>query len=99
MIGSFSPYTITRADKKIEGAAMDLTKALSELLGVKIETTKIAGHSATMLGLKSGRYDISIEPVGDYPDREKNYDFIDYVQEFVVFAVKKGNPHNIVSGL
>lgn len=97
MIGSFSPYTITRADKTIEGAAMDLTKALGEVLGVKIETTKIAGHSATMLGLKSGRYDVSLEPVGDYPDREVNYDFVDYVQEFVVFAVKKGNPHNIRS--
>ena len=69
VIGSFSPYTITRADKSIEGAAMDLTKALGEVLGVKIETTKIAGHSATMLGLKSGRYDVSLEPVGDYPDR------------------------------
>lgn len=97
VIGSFSPYTITRADKSIEGAAMDITKALGEVLGVKIETTKIAGHSATMLGLKSGRFDVSIEPVGDYPDREANYDFIDYVREFVVFAVKKGNPKNIQS--
>ena len=97
VIGSFSPYTITRADKSIEGAAMDLTKALSEVLGVKIETTKIAGHSATMLGLKSGRFDVAIEPVGDYPDREANYDFVDYVREFVVFAVKKGNPKNIQS--
>ena len=60
VIGSFSPYTITRTDKTIEGAAMDLTKALGEVLGVKIETTKIAGHSATMLGLKSGRYDVSL---------------------------------------
>lgn len=97
VIGSFSPYTITRADKSIEGAAMDITKALGEVLGVKIETTKIAGHSATMLGLKSGRFDVSLEPVGDYPDREANYDFVDYVREFVVFAVKKGNPTNIQS--
>lgn len=97
VIGSFSPYTITRADKSIEGAAMDITKALGEVLGVKIETTKIAGHSATMLGLKSGRYDVAIEPVGDYPDREANYDFVDYVREYVVFAVKKGNPKGIRS--
>lgn len=95
VIGSFSPYTITRTDKSLEGAAMDLTEALGEVLGVKIETTKIAGHTATMLGLKSGRYDISLEPVGDYPDREENYDFIDYVKEYVVFAVKKGNPTGI----
>lgn len=95
VIGSFSPYTITRSDKTIEGAAIDLTKALSEVLGIPIETTKIAGHSAVMLGLKSGRYDVSLECVGDYPDREENYDFIDYVKEYVVFAVKAGNPHNI----
>lgn len=95
VIGNFSPYTITRSDKSLEGAAMDLTKAVSEVLGIPIETTKISGHTSVMLGLSSGRYDMTLEPVGDYPDREEKYDFMDYVQEYVVFAVKKGNPKNI----
>ncbi len=95
VIGTFSPYTITNPDKSVTGAAMDLTAALEKILGVKIETSLTGGHTASMLGLASGRIDATLEPVGDFPDREENYDFVDYVQEFVVFLVPKGNPKKI----
>lgn len=38
---------------------------------------------------------MAIGPIGDYPDRQQKVDFIDYVQEFVVFGVQKGNPAHI----
>lgn len=95
VIGTFSPYTITNADRSITGATMDMLPHLEKILGVKIETKALAGHTATMLALTSGRVDALIEPVGDYPDREKNYDFVDYVKEYVVFLVPKGNPKGI----
>lgn len=95
VIGTFSPYTITNADRSITGATMDIISHLEKILGVKIQTTALAGHTATMLALTSGRIDASIEPVGDYPDREANYDFVDYVKEYVVFLVPKGNPKGI----
>ena len=46
-------------------------------------------------GINSGRYQLAIGPIGDYPDRQQKVDFIDFVQEFVVFGVQKGNPQKI----
>lgn len=57
--------------------------------------TPLQGLSAVLLGIRSNRYDVSIAPVGDFPDRENQNDFIDYVQEYVVFAVAKGNPKKV----
>ena len=93
--GSFPPYSIVTPDKKVAGAVMDFSKALSEILGVKIEHTSVPSLSGTLIGLQSGRYDVSLGPIGDYPNREAKNDFVDYVQEYVVFAVKKGNPLKI----
>lgn len=93
--GSFPPYYSVSPDKQITGAMADFAQALSELFGVKIEHTVIPTLSANLMGLQAGRFDISIGPAGDYPDREAKNDFVDYVQEYVVFAVKKGNPYKI----
>ena len=93
--GSFPPYSIIEPDKSVGGALKDFSKALSEILGVKIEHTSVSTLSAALLGLQSGRYNVSIGPIGDYPNREGKNDFVDYVQEYVVFAVKAGNPLKI----
>ncbi len=93
--GSFPPYYSVTPDKKITGAMADFAQALSEVLGVKIEHTVIPTLSANLMGIQAGRYDISIGPVGDYPNREVKNDFVDYVQEYVIFAVQKGNPQKI----
>lgn len=93
--GSFPPYEIVEGPTSMSGASADLTEALAQLLGIKIEHATVSGLSGVLAGIKSGRYQLAIGPVGDYPDRQKNNDFIDYVQEFVVFAVQKGNPAKI----
>lgn len=95
--GSFPPYYSITPDKKIVGAMADFSQALSEILGVKIEHSIIPTLSANLMGLQAGRYDMSIGPIGDYPSREDKNDFVDYVKEYVVFAVKKGNPYKINS--
>ena len=93
--GSFPPYSIITPDRKVEGAIKDFSTALSEILGVKIEHTNVPSFSALLMGIQSGRYDMALGPIGDYPNREGKNDFVDYVQEYVVFAVKKGNPLKI----
>lgn len=95
--GSFPPYIIAKSNTNIDGASEDFSQAISELLGLKIEHLTVSGLAAELSGVNSGRYDLSIGPVGDYPSRQGANDFIDYVQEFVVFAVKKGNPENITN--
>ncbi len=95
--GSFPPYEIVEGPTTMSGASADLTEALAQLLGIKIEHATVSGLSGVLAGIKSGRYQLAIGPVGDYPDRQANNDFIDFVQEFVVFAVQKGNPEKINS--
>ncbi|MES5098683.1 ABC transporter substrate-binding protein [Agrobacterium sp. BA1120] len=94
--GSFPPYEIVTGTE-MTGASADLTDALGQLLGVKIEHATVGGLPALLSGVNSGRYQFAFGPVGDFKTRQEANDFVDWVQEFVVFAVQKGNPKGIVS--
>lgn len=94
--GSFPPYEIAGSDgHSLTGASADLSEALGQLLGVRIEHVTADGLPSELTGIKAGRYDLAIGPVGDFKDRQGANDFVDWAQEFVVFAVKKGNPRGI----
>ncbi len=94
--GSFPPYEIVTGTE-MDGASEDMTEALGQLLGIKIEHATVGGLPALLAGVNSGRYQFAFGPVGDFKSREEANDFVDWVQEFVVFAVQKGNPKGIVS--
>lgn len=94
--GSFPPYEIVKGTE-MTGASADLTDALGEILGVKIEHATVGGLPALLTGVNSGRYEFAFGPVGDFKSREESNDFVDWVQEYVVFAVRKGNPKGITS--
>lgn len=93
--GSFPPYEIVTGTHSAIGASVDLTKALGEMLGIRIEHATVNGLAAILMGIKGGRYQFAIGPHGDFPDRQAHNDFVDFVQEYVVFAVAKGNPKAI----
>jgi polar amino acid transport system substrate-binding protein len=93
--GSFPPYEIVGDTRTVTGASADLSQALGELLGVKIRHETVNGLSGILSGIKSGRYQLAEGPVGDFPEREASNDFVDFVQEYVVFAVQQGNPKSI----
>lgn len=63
--------------------------------GVEIKHTSVSGFSGLLSGIQSGRYQFALGPVGDFPERQKKNDFVNFVREFVVFAVKSGNPEKI----
>ncbi|MER8762407.1 ABC transporter substrate-binding protein [Mesorhizobium sp. M0968] len=94
--GSFPPYEIVTGTE-LSGATRDISDAIGQLLGVEIDHTSVAGLPALLSGINAGRYQFAMGPVGDYPDRQKSNDFIDWVREYVVFAVEKGNPQGITS--
>jgi polar amino acid transport system substrate-binding protein len=94
--GSFPPYEIVTGTE-MTGASADITDAIGQLLGVKIEHESVSGLPALLTGVNSGRYQFAFGPVGDFKTREEANDFVDWVQEFVVFAVQKGNPKGITS--
>lgn len=94
--GSFPPYTIVGADKtKIDGATGDIATALGQMLGVKIQHQTIDGLASVLSGMQAKRYDLDLGPVGDFPERQQQATFVDWVKEYVVFAVQKGNPKKI----
>lgn len=93
--GSFPPYQIIQTGADPQGAAADLLTALGELWGIQIEHQTVDGFSSILTGLSADRYQLGFGPVGDFKSRQAQNDFIDYVQEFVVFAVEKGNPKGI----
>lgn len=94
--GSFPPYTIVGADNsELDGAVADLSVAMEEILGIEIEHTTVDGLSGLLTGMQAERYDLSLGPIGDFKERQAQAKFIDYVQEFVVFAVPAGNPEGI----
>ena len=95
--GSFPPYEIVTDTRSMTGASADLTDAIGQLLGVTIAHETVSGFPALLSGIKSGRYQFAMGPVGDFKTREEANDFVDWVQEFVVFAVQKGNPKKIDS--
>ncbi len=95
--GSFPPYTIVGSQgAQLQGATGDIATALEQLLGITIEHKTIDGLASVLAGMDAGRYDLDLGPVGDFPDRQQQATFVDWVQEHVVFAVKKGNPEKIV---
>ncbi|WP_262299378.1 ABC transporter substrate-binding protein [Microvirga sesbaniae] len=94
--GSFPPYEIVTGTE-MTGASDDLTEAIGQVLGIKIEHATVGGLPALLAGVNSGRYQFAFGPVGDFKSREEANDFVDWVQEFVVFSVQKGNPKNITS--
>jgi polar amino acid transport system substrate-binding protein len=93
--GSFPPYDIIGDNHELTGASADLETAVGELLGIRIRNETVSGLAGVLGGIKSGRYQLDMGPDGDFPDREPANDFIDWVREYVVFAVPKGNPKNI----
>jgi polar amino acid transport system substrate-binding protein len=94
--GSFPPYEIVTGTE-LTGATKDMSDAIGQLLGISVEHASVAGLPALLSGINSGRYQFAMGPVGDYPDRQKSNDFIDWAREYVVFAVEKGNPKKIAS--
>ncbi|MGO4676840.1 ABC transporter substrate-binding protein [Bosea sp. 2YAB26] len=94
--GSFPPYEIVTGTE-MSGASSDLTDAIGQVLGVTIEHATVGGLPALLAGVNAGRYQFAFGPVGDFKSRQEANDFVDWVQEFVVFAVQKGNPKGITS--
>lgn len=93
--GSFPPYTIVGPNGEMDGAKADISDALSDILGVEIEHTSVDGLASVLSGMQANRYDVDLGPVGDFKERQEQGTFIDWVQEYVVFAVKSGNPTEI----
>ena len=72
-----------------------IAAAIGQILGVTIEHETIDGLASVLSGMQAQRFDLDLGPVGDFPERQQQATFVDWVKEYVVFAVQKGNPKQI----
>ncbi|MFK0007866.1 transporter substrate-binding domain-containing protein [Paenarthrobacter sp. NPDC090520] len=92
----FAPYVIEEEDgKTVKGASIEVAEVLSGILGVTVKTEIVPAFSGAVTGIQSGRYDFGLGPYADNATTRENFTFVDWIQEFVVFLVPKGNPAGI----
>lgn len=80
--------------KTVKGLNKDLADALSKELGVPIEFQQISFASLTP-SLQTKKIDAIFDTFSDTAERQKTFDFIDYVNNGLTYLVPKGNPENI----
>lgn len=80
--------------KTLQGFEPELAGLLEGKLGVKF-TWNNANFDALFSALRGGRYDVVYGAVNDTAEREKTFDFVNYLQSSQAFVVGKGNPQNI----
>ncbi|NQX28059.1 transporter substrate-binding domain-containing protein [Microbacteriaceae bacterium VKM Ac-2854] len=92
------PYAYFEDDgTTLQGFNLDVVDQLKSVLGVDISFETAPAITDMFTGLSSERFDASIAPLSDLPSTEESYDFADWLNEYVVFLVEKGNPAGIDS--
>ena len=72
--GTYAPFTYHDADGKLTGYDVEVTRAVAEKLGVKVEFKETVWDSM-MAGLKAGRFDIVANQVAlTTPERKATFD-------------------------
>lgn len=79
---------------EFQGLNVDLARAVAKQLGVEVQFLPTP-FAQIIVGIKNSRYDTSMSAVTDTVERQKEIDFVDYVQTRQVLFVAGGNPKHI----
>ena len=89
------PYDFYDEDNKtIIGVEMDMRADMEQRLGVKFVSMP-AQFASIIPGIQAGRFDAGMSAFGDFAEREKIVDIVDYTLEGTSIIVQQGNPKNI----
>lgn len=95
---SYAPNEFIGDDgKTVEGADVDLAKAIGKALGLKVDV-KNAGFDSIIPGLAAKKYDLGMSSFTDTKEREQTVDFVTYFNAGTSFYTK-ANGGTDVSGL
>src|SRR5699024_5477918 len=89
----YPPFEYYEGDK-LTGFEVDLAKELEKQLGVNLAWNN-ASFDTLLPSLKSNRYDFVYGATNDTADREKNYDFVYYLQSSQGFVTAKGDANKV----
>jgi len=89
------PYDFYAEDNKtITGLEKELRDEMGTRLGVKF-TDMPAQFASIIPGIQAGRFDMGMSAFGDFADREKIVDVVNYMLEGTSLIVLDGNPKGI----
>jgi len=88
---TYPPMEFENLDGHPIGLDVDLAKALANELGLKAEFV-VMKWDGILAGLHSDRYDIIMSSMNITPEREKEADFISYLNMGQVFVTKTNHP-------
>jgi polar amino acid transport system substrate-binding protein len=95
---SYAPNEFIGDDgKTVEGADVDLAKAIGKALGLKVDV-KNAGFDSIIPGLAAKKYDLGMSSFTDTKEREQTVDFVTYFNAGTSFYTK-ANGGTDVTGL
>jgi len=93
---TYAPMEFYASDTTtLQGADVDLAKALGDVLGVKVNVEN-ATFNDIIPGLGT-RYDLGISSMTDRTDREATVDFVTYFKAGTSFMVQKGKNQDLTS--
>ncbi|MEO3781462.1 ABC transporter substrate-binding protein [Micromonospora sp. B11E3] len=84
----FAPIKFVDADGKITGLNPDLLRAAAKVLGTEVKFQE-GTFDSMVPGLEAKRFDV-IASVGDFVERQKKIDFIDYMKAGTAIMAHKG---------
>ncbi len=89
------PYVFYGEDNRtLVGLEVDLAQALGERLGVKFRFLPTQ-FASIVPGIEANRFDVGLSAMGDFVDREKVVDEVDYSYEATGIIVQEGNPRHV----
>jgi polar amino acid transport system substrate-binding protein len=89
---SYAPNEFIASDgHTVIGMDADLTKALGEVMGLKVSVVN-AKFETIIPGLAAGKYDLGASSFTDTKEREKTVDFVDYFSAGISFYAKAASP-------
>lgn len=89
------PYDFYAEDNKtITGLEKDLRDEMGVRLGVKFKDMP-AQFASIIPGIQAGRFDMGMSAMGDFAEREKIVDVVDYMLEGTSLIVLEGNPKGV----
>ncbi|RDU36493.1 amino acid ABC transporter substrate-binding protein [Neobacillus piezotolerans] len=91
---TFPPMNYRNDKNELVGFDVDLAKAVSEELGVKVNFIPTA-WDGILPGLDAKRYDIIMSSMGITDERKQKVDFVEYLRLGQILAVQSGNPLKI----
>ena len=78
----------------LKGMEVDLTQAIADALGVKLEIIR-GTFDSLIPSIVAGRADLAVGSIGDLKVRQAQVDFVDYIKAGVGMAVLKGNSNGV----